>query len=98
MFVFAGCRRLDVVLSQFGAADPSRHPELGGHVSAMETRGYLRDGQLSPAPSQGYHWNHNAESYYLIGKAMASGMLEAMGNKASHVWPYLCVRFLSFLY
>ena len=50
-----GCRRLDVVLSQFGAADPKRHPDLGGAVSAMETRGYQRT-QYSPAPAQGYHW------------------------------------------
>ena len=76
-----GCRRLDIVLSQFGAADPKRHPELGGHVSAMETRGYMRSAEFNPAPAQGYHWGHNAETYYLLGKAMASGMLVAMGEK-----------------
>ena len=47
----------------------------------METRGYQRT-KYSPTPGQGYHWGHNAETYYLIGKAMASGMLEAMGDKA----------------
>jgi hypothetical protein len=76
-----GCRRLDIVLSQFGAGNATRHPELGGHVSAMETRGYLRTAASNPAPGQGYHWGHNAETYYLIGKAMASGMLVAMGEK-----------------
>lgn len=30
---------------------------------------------------------HNAESYYLIGKALASGMLEAMGEKALPGFP-----------
>jgi hypothetical protein len=47
----------------------------------METRGYLRDAQYSPNANQGYHWNHNAETYYLIGKAMASGMLAASGHE-----------------
>jgi len=82
-----GCRRLDVVLSQFGAAEPSRHPELNGHVSAMETRGYLRTTATNPAPAQGYHWGHNAETYYLIGKAMASGMLAALGESALPGFP-----------
>ncbi len=28
--------------------------------------------------SQGYHWWHNAESYFLIGKVMGTGMVKAM--------------------
>jgi alpha-galactosidase len=76
-----GCRRLDVVLSQFGPGVATRHPELGGHVSAMETRGYLRDAEFSPNKGQGYHWYHNAETAYLLGKAMASGMLVASGHE-----------------
>ena len=38
-----GCRRLDIVRSQFNAANATRHPELGGNVITMETRGYWRD-------------------------------------------------------
>jgi len=74
-----GCRRLDVILSQFAAADPTLHPELGGHVAAMETRGFWREAQYSPNHGQGYHFWHNAETYYEVGQAMATGMLQMMG-------------------
>ena len=72
-----GCRRLDIVLSQLAAANATRHPELGGHVRTMETRGFWREAQYSPNQGQGYHFWHNAETYYLVGQAMATGMLEA---------------------
>eukprot|EP00928_Gymnodinium_smaydae_P018462 TRINITY_DN17022_c0_g5_i1.p1 TRINITY_DN17022_c0_g5~~TRINITY_DN17022_c0_g5_i1.p1 ORF type:complete len:152 (+),score=33.74 TRINITY_DN17022_c0_g5_i1:61-456(+) len=75
-----GCRRLDIILSQFAAADEILHPELGGHVIAMETRSFWRDAQYSPNRGQGYHFFHNAETYYLVGKAMAAGMLEMMAT------------------
>ena len=73
-----GCRRLDIVKSQFNAANATRHPELGGHVVTMETRGFWRDAKYSPNHGQGYHFWHNAETYYLIGKAMATGMLSLL--------------------
>jgi hypothetical protein len=73
-----GCRRLDVVRSQFNAANATRHPELGGHVITMETRGFWRDAKYSPNHGQGYHFWHNAETYYLIGQAMAKGMLSLL--------------------
>ena len=72
-----GCRRLDIALSQLAAADPQRHPELQGHVRAAETRGFWRDPQFSPNAAQGYHYWHNAETYYLAGRAMAEGMVNA---------------------
>jgi len=75
-----GCRRLDIMLSQLDAANATRHPELNGHVIAMETRDYWRDPQYSPNHGQGYHFWHNAETYYLIGLAMAKGMLEMMNH------------------
>jgi alpha-galactosidase len=74
-----GCRRLDVVLSQFAAANATRHPELNGNVATMETRGFWRDPQYSPNKGQGYHFWHNAETYFLVGQAMAKGMLSLMG-------------------
>jgi len=73
-----GCRRLDIVLSQLAAANATRHPELGGHFVTSETRGFWREARFSPCPSQGYHYFHNAETYYLVGRAMAAGMLAAM--------------------
>ena len=33
----------------------------------------------------GYHWWHNAESYFLIGQAMGTGMLKAMQPAAGQL-------------
>jgi hypothetical protein len=33
------------------------------------TRPYWRDSSVSPS-NFGYHWNHNVESHYLVGKGM----------------------------
>ena len=57
-----GCRRLDIVLSQLAAGNATRHPELGGHVAAMETRSFWRAAEFSPNQGQGYHYWHNAET------------------------------------
>ena len=73
-----GCRREDIVLSQLAATDPSRHPELQGHAHTADTRGFWREAQYSPNRGQGYHYWHNAETYYLSGLAMAAGMVKAM--------------------
>jgi hypothetical protein len=73
-----GCRRLDVVLSQFAAVNATRHPELNGHAIAMETRGFWREARFSPNKGQGYHYWHNAETYFLVGQAMAKGMLQML--------------------
>ena len=70
-------RRLEIIAAQFAAANATKHPELHGHVQAEETRDFWRDPHFSPS-AQAYHWGHNAESYWLIGQAMGSGMLQAM--------------------
>jgi len=72
-----GCRRTDIILSQFAGTNSSLHPDIGGHAVAMETRDYWREAQYSPNRAQGYHFFHNAETYFLIGKQMAQGMLQA---------------------
>jgi hypothetical protein len=72
-----GCRRLDIVLSQLAAGNATRHPELGGHVYTSETRQFWRDSQFSPNRGQVYHYWHNAETYYLVGRALADGMVIA---------------------
>ena len=56
--------------------------QLGGHVIAEETRDYWRCGQAGEnCPStQRYHFGHNAETYWLIGQAMAKGMLKMMSQ------------------
>lgn len=71
------CRRIDIILSQFAAADLKKHPELGCCVEAMETRNFWRPAEYSPNQRQDYHFYHNAETHYLVGKAMAEGMNKA---------------------
>lgn len=63
---------------QFAVADPKRHPEFKGNVATVETRDFHRDPSFSPGP-QAFHWSNNAESYWLVGKAMAQAMLSMLG-------------------
>jgi len=69
-------RRLGVINAQFGACNATRHPGQHNCV-AEETRSFWRSFTNSPV-NQGYHWWHNAESYFLIGQAMGTGMVKAM--------------------
>jgi hypothetical protein len=71
-----GCRRLDVVLSQLAGTNATRHPELGGHAITMDQRVWWRPPEFSPAPGQGFHYFHNAETYFHTGLLMAQGMLQ----------------------
>ena len=69
-------RRLEIIAAQFGACNRTRHPTQHNCV-AEETRSFWRSFNNSPV-NQGYHWFHNAESYFLVGQAMGRGMLRAM--------------------
>lgn len=57
----------------------AEEPEFKGNVAFVETRGFWRPAAESPN-DQGYHWNCNAETYWLIGQ----GMGEAMKKLAAH--------------
>ncbi len=50
-----------------------------GGIQAAETFSvnFCRESSVSPA-DQGYHWNQNGETYYLIGEAMGEGMLNLL--------------------
>ncbi len=54
-------------------AVPSDPGLLSGRVGAVETRDYWRTVEQSPA-DQGYHWNRNAETYFLIGEGMGKAI------------------------
>mmetsp|Transcript_6474 Transcript_6474/g.9845 ORF Transcript_6474/g.9845 Transcript_6474/m.9845 type:complete len:448 (+) Transcript_6474:102-1445(+) len=81
-----GCRRIDIVLSQFGAANLTRHPELECCVVASETRGFWREAEYSPNKNQGYHFYHNAETHFLVGKAMGRAMVKAISEQQNYIW------------
>ncbi len=48
-------------------------------VKTTDARPFWRPAEVSPS-NFGYHWNHNAESHYLNGKAMGEKMLEMLGH------------------
>jgi len=48
-------------------------------VKTVDARPFWRD--FGPNTKQGYHYNHNAETYMLVGAALGRGMLEMLqGN------------------
>jgi hypothetical protein len=65
-------RALSLMKAQAAVA---QRPEFKGNVAFVGTRAFWREKEDSPS-GQGYHWNTNAETYYLIGEAMANAMLE----------------------
>jgi alpha-galactosidase len=63
-------RRLKVMEAQ---AVVATYNEFKGTVACVETRDFFRPPEVSPS-RQGYHWNSNAETYYLIGHGMGEAM------------------------
>ena len=68
-------RRLMIKAAQ---AAPTKAKEFKTNVACVETAEFFRPAEESPS-NQGYHWNGNAETYYLIGEAMGEAMVELMG-------------------
>ena len=69
-------RRLKISAAQLAAA---ARVEFKGNVRYVETRGFFRPREESPT-GFGYHWNCNAETYYLIGDGMGRAMVELLGG------------------
>lgn len=57
-----------VMPAQFAAAAKSTQ------AAAVDTRPFWRAGNLSPDPDAPYHWNLNAETYFLIGNGLGEAM------------------------
>jgi len=62
-----------VELAQLAMEDFTAYPQFNGNVAVTDTQGCWFDVASSPG-EQGYHWNRNAESYFLIGQSMADEM------------------------
>jgi len=76
-------RALSLMKAQAAVAE---HPEFKGNVAFVGTRVFWRPREQSPT-GQGYHWNSNAETYYLIGEAMGRAMkrlLKVGGGRIQH--------------
>ena len=67
-------RALSLMKAQAAVA---QYPEFKGNVAFVKTQQFWREKEDSPS-GQGYHWNTNAETYYLIGESMGQAMLGLM--------------------
>jgi len=54
--------------------DTGKYPEFKGNVKAVDVRPLWREADVSPV-NQGYHYNHNAETYYEVGDALGRAMV-----------------------
>jgi hypothetical protein len=70
-------RALSLMKAQAAVAE---YKEFQGNVAFVATKAFWRDKEVSPT-GQGYHWNTNAETYYLIGEAMGNAMKKLCGTK-----------------
>lgn len=71
-------RALSIMKAQAAVAT---YPEFTGNVAFVSTKLMWRDASVSPS-GQAYHWNNNAETYYLIGAAMGDAMLDLIRLRA----------------
>ncbi len=67
-------RALALMKAQAAVAE---HKEFQGNVAFVATRAFWRPKELSPS-GQNYHWNSNAETYYLIGEGMGEAMKQLL--------------------
>jgi len=63
------------------SGDTGRYPEFAGTVKAVDARPFWRDAAASPAPRQGHHYHHNAETYLLVGEALGRAMAEQVQSR-----------------
>ncbi|MCU0779538.1 MAG: sialate O-acetylesterase [Akkermansiaceae bacterium] len=67
-------RALSLMNAQLAMKDFTKYPAFEGNVDVIDTRDFWRDATVSPA-DQGYHWNQNGETLFLIGKSMGDRMV-----------------------
>lgn len=67
-------RALSLMKAQAAVAE---YDEFRGNVAFVGTKDFFRSKKESPS-GQAYHWNSNAETYFLIGDEMAKAMLRLM--------------------
>lgn len=72
-FAQTAASRLAIINAQLAVSDPAKYPAFQDTVFTAETRSFWRGANVSPL-DQGYHWNQNGETYWLLGKAMGEGM------------------------
>ena len=73
-------RALSLMKAQAAVAE---RPEFKGNVAFVGTRAFWRPSEQSPS-KQDYHWNSNAETYFLIGEAMGKAMQRLITTGTAH--------------
>jgi len=66
-----------VAEAQLAIADAKKYPKFQGNVRAVDTRGLWREAADSPT-NQGYHYNHNAETYMETGLRLGWAMADLL--------------------
>ena len=72
-------RALSLMRAPAAVAD---YTEFKGNVAFVGTKDFYRPKEVSPS-GQVYHWNCNAETYFLIGDAMGKAMVDLLKGPAS---------------
>jgi len=75
-------RALSLMKAQAAVAG---YPEFQGNVAFVGTKAFWRAEEQSPT-KQGYHWNTNAETYYLIGEGGIQDLLRRASVLACPRW------------
>jgi len=70
-------RALSLMRAQAAVAE---YPEFKGNVAFVGTKDFYRPKEVSPS-GQAYHWNSNAETYFLIGNGMGEALIKLCGKK-----------------
>lgn len=63
--------------AQLAVNDTKKYPEFKGNVRGIDTRDLWREAAVSPV-NQGYHYNHNAETYMETGLRLGRAMEELL--------------------
>ncbi len=56
------------------SGESGKYPEFKGNVKTVNTAPFWREVDVSPK-NQGFHYNRNAETYYLVGEALGTAMV-----------------------
>lgn len=64
------------------SGERAKYPEFVGNVKTVEARGAWRAKDISPT-GQGHHYNHNAETYLWVGRALGEAMVELLRPRAN---------------
>jgi alpha-galactosidase len=70
-------RALSLMNAQLAMQNFTKYPAHEGNVAVRDTRDFWRDASVSPV-NQGFHWNQNGETQFLIGKSMGDLMVDLL--------------------